>query len=730
MKNLLLILLLAWANLVHASIFYVSPTGSDSNIGSLTAPFKSVSFAATKAVMTGDIIHVLPGNYSESKSIILSLGVSIEGEGIASHISSTVAGDAISLVSFTDGGNGNQHISGIWLDGSNWTGYTGINVLARSNVKIFNCTVENFRNDGIKFIGSNSGGKPAVYMTGCELYNCILNNNSKRSTGQGSLVATGYRGMLIHDNIFDQTGRPAGNNGNTFSATTAGYSEGFKFYNNKSYRLSYEGTDATDGWGFHLEMWNSQGGQEVYNNEFYGGLQGIDWAGEENGTGIIPGTYAYAAYVHDNLFKINTPYSTAPSSPTSVIGTNIEGNIDGIIIANNRYVNYPYPIQATLINSTTYIKNITIRNNVFENSGYSGDSFDFDISLLTSNCPDVAHCKSITDVNIYNNTFKSPNVQSSIFVYCNNTTSKANNIQVINNIVQNAGGSWMEFMDAGVQSNYTIKNNLLYLNGNWNNILYSNGAKQPSGWTYTSNIVADPLLDASFKLKIGSPAINYGLNVGLPYSGAAPDCGAYEFAEGSSTINQAPVANAGGTQSITLPVNNVTLSGSGTDPDGTITAYSWSQISGPAASTISSASSASTTVTGMVQGTYQFQLKVTDNNGGTGIAVVQVIVNPAVSIPSTTTIDYINTSINVQKNAVVTWGAASASNTRRFELQRKSRYTSSYSTVSGGAFTAVTGFKEYSKITSLNTGTNYFRIKVSYTDRTPTYSSVFTITRP
>ena len=62
--------------------------------------------------------------------------------------------------------------------------------------------------------------------------------------------------------------------------------------------------------------------------------------------------------------------------------------------------------------------------------------------------------------------------------------------------------------------------------------------------------------------------------------------------------------------------------------------YSWTKISGPASGTITNATSASTTVTGLTQGVYQFQLKVTDNNGATAIDTVQVTVNAA-NIPPT-----------------------------------------------------------------------------------------------
>ena len=97
--------------------------------------------------------------------------------------------------------------------------------------------------------------------------------------------------------------------------------------------------------------------------------------------------------------------------------------------------------------------------------------------------------------------------------------------------------------------------------------------------------------------------------------------------------NQPPVANAGSDQTITLPLNSVTVSGSGSDADGTVASYAWSKISGPSGYTIVNATSAVTAINGLVQGVYQFQLKVTDNNGATAIDVMQVTVNAAPNIP-------------------------------------------------------------------------------------------------
>ncbi|MEO5781623.1 MAG: hypothetical protein ABIQ07_00030, partial [Ginsengibacter sp.] len=93
--------------------------------------------------------------------------------------------------------------------------------------------------------------------------------------------------------------------------------------------------------------------------------------------------------------------------------------------------------------------------------------------------------------------------------------------------------------------------------------------------------------------------------------------------------NRSPIAQAGPDQTIALPANSVTLNGTGsTDPDNNITGYTWTKISGPSAFNIANLNAVQTQVNNLVEGVYQFELKVTDVGGLFGTDTVQVTVNP------------------------------------------------------------------------------------------------------
>ena len=98
-------------------------------------------------------------------------------------------------------------------------------------------------------------------------------------------------------------------------------------------------------------------------------------------------------------------------------------------------------------------------------------------------------------------------------------------------------------------------------------------------------------------------------------------------------INKPPVANAGTDQKIELPVRTIILDGSGsTDPENNITAFSWTKISGPSSYAISNMKTVQTEVTSLLQGVYQFELKVTDAGSLFSKDTVNIIVDTLHSI--------------------------------------------------------------------------------------------------
>ena len=93
--------------------------------------------------------------------------------------------------------------------------------------------------------------------------------------------------------------------------------------------------------------------------------------------------------------------------------------------------------------------------------------------------------------------------------------------------------------------------------------------------------------------------------------------------------NTSPTANAGADQTVNGGAA-VTLSGSGSDTDGTIVSYAWAQTAGPAVTLNGVPPTANFTAPSVTAVTVlTFRLTVTDNQGATGSDTVNITVNPA-----------------------------------------------------------------------------------------------------
>ncbi len=173
----------------------------------------------------------------------------------------------------------------------------------------------------------------------------------------------------------------------------------------------------------------------------------------------------------------------------------------------------------------------------------------------------------------------------------------------------------------------------------------------------------------------------------------------------NSSTNKSPVANAGLNQTITLPINSVSLIGSGTDSDGTVVAYQWTKISGPTSYTIVSATQAQTVVNNLVQGIYQFQLNVTDNLGAIGTAIVSIIVNPAPNKPPVANAG-VNQTIILPTNSISLIGSGTDSDGTVVSYQ--------WTKISGPAqFAIISATQAQTVVNILVSGVYQFQLKVT-----------------
>lgn len=197
--------------------------------------------------------------------------------------------------------------------------------------------------------------------------------------------------------------------------------------------------------------------------------------------------------------------------------------------------------------------------------------------------------------------------------------------------------------------NWSILNSGVSAAGNWSNSdLSTSGHFQKSviqGWTSLRPVTTCAGDLAAITVTPANASVKIGATVQLSASGE-DDCGdavsitptwsanapnglftatalgnatvtaSFGGITGSTTVtvvaNNTPVANAGSDIALGSSETSTTLNGNGTDADDDALTFSWAQVSGPSTATIDNASSASTGISGLVLGTYVFELTVSD----------------------------------------------------------------------------------------------------------------------
>ncbi len=374
----------------------------------------------------------------------------------------------------------------------------------------------------------------------------------------------------------------------------------------------------------------STGISEIYNNTVrHSGMSGDD----AQGAGITIGSYT-KAYVHHNTI-INTYTCGIASMGGS--GTNVPLRIENNVIDSSGFLNswilWTSGKSSIRISSEPVISNsITWPYSIFlaTKPTLNTDSTQF---WIKSNSLGIRkHPTGGIGLADYVATFQ----KTGNFI-CNNVNSFGGVPNVIREevtpVIYNTNctdnQNWLPVANAGNDQSIVLPVNTVTVTGNGAD---ADGTITSYQWSKVSGptqfTVVSPSQPQTVINNLVQGTYLFELRV-TDNSGATGRDTMQVTVNAAPAVNQAPVANAGANQTITLPANSVTLNGSGTDADGTIAGYQWTKIGGPSSGSITNPALAQTTVTSLAQGVYLFELRITDNNGAVGRDTMQVTVNPA-----------------------------------------------------------------------------------------------------
>lgn len=331
---------------VTGALFYVSNSGSDSEIGSITRPWKTIRYAVSQLI-AGNTLYIRSGTYTGATNTIDNqLGTVPAGTDfstgaitIAAYPSETVtikppAGQsAIRISSGTISGAVAQKyliFQDLILDGANQTsderhgGPNGVYIDGGANhIRLQRLEVHHWLANGIE---ASSHDDVNPWSTYHEILNCLVHHNG---LGLGTTEApistnTGY-GLYLQTSDNTCTGNEVYNNG--------GY--GFHLYGNSvvgqypvsrnivaANKIHNNGVNGGTNYGI-VVAWGDA--NQVYNNLIYSNIGGI-----------LVYTYSTATIIYNNTVYANSPlegialqyYSSAPLVKNNIVFANGSGIVD------------------------------------------------------------------------------------------------------------------------------------------------------------------------------------------------------------------------------------------------------------------------------------------------------------------------------------------------------------------------------------------------------------------
>ncbi len=543
MRKIFIILLLAVSLVAEADKWYIATAangGSDTDgDGSSAHPWLTLKHAAdtvTGANFVGDTIMVGVGTYNINATIDVPVGISIMGEGSSTILSSTASGShdiygyspIFNLESISEGTDGNQSISHLYFDGDSYTADAGIMVYKRSNVEIHHCTFVDFHYYAVRFRGGAI--PPTTYATGNSFHDNTVYDCGGPNVSFGNLQIGGQTGMVIYNNDIQQPGRPGINQqGFPIKYLAGGYLRGLKIYDN-ILKCNYTGSD--NNWHISIELFHSEGGNEIYGNTCVGPIDFSSYVGEKSVNDDAG--YGYAVKIYENTLGCDAP----PDFET--YGVTFERSLEG---GTYIYRNIIRNVQAGLTfanpSDGANWRDVYVYNNLIYNIGQTDGAYGG--GILLGRLSDT-YVLAINNFNFLNNVIADNSAGQATYGIrvMGGTNITYDDLTIRNNIITaiTQGDACPIYLDHVNADAVSIENNCFY--GSSADAVVKASCVITSETTQ-NNITTDPLFVSAtdFHLQAGSPCINAGTNVSLTSDFAGHrvpqndtvDIGAYEYGD-------------------------------------------------------------------------------------------------------------------------------------------------------------------------------------------------------
>lgn len=377
-----------------------------------------------------------------------------------------------------------------------------------------------------------------------------------------------------------------------------------------------------------------------------------------------PNPFGVGFYIKQDPY-VNEPWTHYPNytSTKITIDSCYVHDVDG----EGMYIGHTYPdgdpSQGNRIPQR--LDSVTISNNIVENTGWDGiqlsnarnDAKIFGNTVTNFGILDIDGQRAgiilggNTRGKVYENTVtngKGNGIQAfgygTIEIYDNVVTN-------VGNTTKNVNGEEILYGQDYLNAHESNPKQLMNIHDNQLNYPKARGAIR-----FNQGANSDPtlLVDNKFCFLVAPPTNWQSLYIFLQTG--FTNTNNILFCDGGA--NQAPTAVAGNDISILLPTSATSLNGSGSDPDGTIVSYLWTQIGGTTA-TIVSPNTAVTSITGLTTtGIRIFRLTVTDNGGVSSFDDITVTVTAPVNQVPVVSASSPTPTITLPTNSVTLIGSA------------------------------------------------------------------------